>query len=208
MIRKFMTALALLSAVVVAGCSTSGISSNYFDGAYKSRQDGAYTLPTIPVSKVEPEFRRQTLTYETSEKPGTIIVDTAKRHLYFVMPEGKAIRYGIGVGRDGFRWAGTATVGWKREWPTWTPPAAMIRRQPELAKYRGGMKPGLTNPLGARALYLMRGGRDTGYRIHGSPEWWSIGGAVSSGCIRMMNQDVIDLYNRAEPGAKVIVKQG
>ncbi|MEM0898980.1 MAG: L,D-transpeptidase [Pseudomonadota bacterium] len=192
------------AAIALAGCSTTN--SAYFSGAYKPVRDGGFTLPAIPVSKVKPEFRRQEVNYETKERAGTIIVDTPNRHLYFVLGDGRAVRYGIGVGRDGFRWSGTAKVGWKREWPTWTPPAAMIRRQPELAKYRGGMKPGLKNPLGPRALYLTRNGRDTGYRLHGSPEWWSIGGAVSSGCIRMLNQDIMDLYERTKPGAKVIVK--
>lgn len=116
------------------------------------------------------------------------------------------MRYGIGVGREGFQWSGTARVAMKREWPMWTPPAPMIRRQPELAKWRGGMPPGLSNPLGARALYLFRNGRDTQYRLHGTPEWWSIGKEVSSGCIRLLNQDIIDLYNRTQVGAKVIVK--
>lgn len=205
--KTMITGIFLVLTLALTGCSaTTG--SSYFSGAYKAQRDGNFTLPAIPVSKVKPEFRRQEVNYETTEKEGTIIVDTKARHLYFVLGDGKAIRYGIGVGRDGFRWSGVAKVGWKREWPTWTPPAAMIRRQPELAKYRGGMKPSLTNPLGPRALYLTQGGRDTGYRLHGSPEWWSIGGAVSSGCIRLMNQDIIDLYERAKPGAKVIVKQG
>ena len=119
---------------------------------------------------------------------------------------GKAVRYGIGVGREGFEWKGTARVGAKRPWPVWTPPSAMIRRQPELAKWRGGMPGGPQNALGARALYLHNKGGDSGYRLHGTPEWWSIGKAMSSGCIRMMNQDVIDLYDRASVGAKVIVK--
>ncbi|MGB7432181.1 MAG: L,D-transpeptidase [Ahrensia sp.] len=208
-LKTLMTAAVMACVVALTGCSTTGLSqSNYFAGAYKASKDGAFTLPAIPVSKVPTEFRRQIVSYDTKERPGTVIVDTKNRHLYLVQDEGKAIRYGIGVGRDGFRWSGTAKVGWKREWPTWTPPAAMIRRQPELAKYRGGMKPSLTNPLGPRALYLTRNGRDTGYRLHGSPEWWSIGNAVSSGCIRLMNQDIVDLYERVKPGAKVVVLPG
>ncbi|WP_306117337.1 MULTISPECIES: L,D-transpeptidase [unclassified Roseitalea] len=209
--RQFLAGVAALATTGVAGCSTitnTITNSAYFANAYAGRTDGQYKLPSIPVSKVPAKYRRQVVNYPTDEKPGTIIVDTPNRFLYLVQEDGKAMRYGIGVGRDGFRWAGTARVGWKRKWPTWTPPEPMIRRQPELAKYRGGMEPGLTNPLGARALYLMQGRRDTGYRLHGTPEWWSIGGAVSSGCIRLMNQDVIDLYERVDPGAKVIVKQG
>jgi lipoprotein-anchoring transpeptidase ErfK/SrfK len=143
--------------------------------------------------------------YDTKEKPGTIVVNTNEKFLYFVMPEGKAMRYGIGVGREGFEWKGTARIAMKREWPVWTPPAAMIGRQPELAKWRGGMPGGLMNPLGARALYLYNKNGDTGYRLHGTPEWNSIGHAMSSGCIRLINQDIIDLHSRAENGAKVIV---
>ena len=116
------------------------------------------------------------------------------------------MRYGIGVGKEGFEWKGTARIGAKREWPVWTPPPAMIRRRPDLAKWRGGMPRGPQNALGARAMYLHNKGGDSGYRLHGTPEWWSIGKAMSSGCIRLMNQDVIDLYDRASVGAKVIVK--
>ena len=122
------------------------------------------------------------------------------------MGDGKAMRYGIGVGREGFEWKGTARIAMKREWPVWTPPPAMIKRRPDLAKWRGGMPGGPQNALGARAMYLYNKGGDSGYRLHGTPEWWSIGKAMSSGCIRMMNQDVIDLYSRASVGAKVIVK--
>ena len=139
------------------------------------------------------KYRRQVVNLDTREKPGTIIVDTGEKHLYFVMPEGKAMRYGIGVGREGFEWKGTARVAMKREWPVWTPPAEMIRRQPELAKWRSGQPPGPRNALGARALYLFNKGGDSGYRLHGTPEWSSIGKAMSSGCIRLMNQDIIDL---------------
>ncbi len=204
--RFFLTGMAATAAASLAGCSVTN--STYFSNAYASRADGAFTLPTVPVSKIPAQFRRQEVSYASKHKPGTIIVDTPNRHLYFVLSDTRAIRYGIGVGRDGFRWAGDAKIGWKREWPVWTPPAEMIGRKPELAKYRGGMQPGLDNPLGARALYLTQGGRDTGYRLHGSPEWWSIGQAMSSGCIRLVNQDIIDLYDRAQPGAKVVVLQG
>jgi lipoprotein-anchoring transpeptidase ErfK/SrfK len=172
---------------------------------YGARRDAGYQLPSIPIYKVPAKYRRQIVRYDTAERPGTIIVDTNDKHLYFVMEDGKAMRYGIGVGREGFEWKGTARVAMKREWPTWTPPEEMIRREPYLAKYRGGMDPGLNNPLGARALYLFNRRGDTGYRLHGTPEWASIGQAMSSGCIRLINQDIIDLYNRAEVGAKVIV---
>ncbi len=187
-----------------AASTTAALS--IFTDDYGARTDAGYRVPAIPITKVARKFRRQNVRFDTAEKPGTIIVDTSEKYLYFVLPEGKAMRYGIGVGREGFEWKGTARIALKREWPVWTPPAAMIRRQPELAKWRGGMPPGPQNALGARALYLYNKGGDTGYRLHGTPEWWSIGKAMSSGCIRLMNQDIIDLYNRAEVGAKVIVR--
>jgi lipoprotein-anchoring transpeptidase ErfK/SrfK len=192
-------------ATALAGCSTIG-NMRIFSDDYGPRTDAGYQLPRIPISKVPRKYHRQIVSFETNEKPGTIIVDTNEKFLYYVMGGGEAMRYGIGVGREGFEWHGTAHIALKREWPTWTPPSAMIKRQPELAKWRGGMPPGLTNPLGARAMYLFNKGGDSGYRLHGSPEWNSIGHAMSSGCIRLMNQDIIDLYNRAEVGAKVIVK--
>ncbi|HEV7254992.1 MAG TPA: L,D-transpeptidase [Mesorhizobium sp.] len=191
--------------LAVGGCTLSG-PAQIFSSDYRARRDMGYQLPGIPIYKVPKKYHRQVVDYETSEEPGTIVVETGEKHLYFVMPEGKAMRYGIGVGREGFEWKGTARVARKAEWPVWTPPAAMIGRQPELAKWRGGMPPGVTNPLGARALYLYNGGGDTGYRLHGTPEWFSIGQAMSSGCIRLINQDIIDLYERAGVGAKVIVR--
>lgn len=203
-VNSLVTVAALLLASMLAACSTNG---HRFTSEYGAMKDAGYQLPEIPIYKVPREYHRQVVEYETNEAPGTIIVDTGERFLYFVMEDGKAMRYGIGVGREGFGWSGTARVAMKREWPTWTPPAAMIRRQPELAEWRGGMPPGLNNPLGARALYLYQGGRDTMYRLHGTPEWWTIGNATSSGCIRLLNQDIIDLYNRTETGAKVIVKR-
>lgn len=155
--------------------------------------------------RVPKQFRRQVVSYETREKPGTIVVDPANRFLYLVMQDGQAMRYGVGVGREGFAWAGRARIRRKAEWPRWTPPASMIKRRPELAKYRGGMEGGPDNPLGARALYLYQGGRDTLYRIHGTNEPWTIGQAMSSGCIRMVNKDVEDLYDRVKMGTRVVV---
>lgn len=203
-IKQLSVASALIAATALTGCSTIG--GREYSLAYASVTDAGYTLPAIPQAKIPPQYRRQVVEYHTSEAPGTVVVDTTNKFLYFVMPDGKAMRYGIGVGKEGFSWSGTARVAMKREWPTWTPPAPMIKRRPELAEFRGGMEPGLQNPLGARALYLFQGGRDTGYRLHGTPEWWSIGKAMSSGCIRLMNQDIIDLYNRVGEGAKVIVE--
>lgn len=190
--------------LALAGCTSVG-SFKLFSNEYGSRTDAGYVLPAVPIYKVDRKYHRQIVSYDTAEKPGTIIVDTNAKFLYFVMPEGKAMRYGIGVGREGFEWRGTARVALKREWPTWTPPAEMIKRQPELVKWAKGQPPGLMNPLGARALYLFNKNGDTGYRLHGTPEWHSIGKAMSSGCIRLMNQDIIDLYDRTSVGAKVIV---
>lgn len=139
--------------------------------------------------------------YETEHEPGTVIINTPERYLYLVLEDGKARRYGIGVGKPGFEWAGEHRVSKKVEWPTWTPPSEMIDRDPKLADFANGMPGGLWNPLGARALYL----GSTLYRIHGSNEPWTIGQAVSSGCIRMRNEDVVDLYERLPIGTKVIV---
>lgn len=138
----------------------------------------------------------------TEEKPGTITVDTKNRWLYLSMDNGQAVRYDIGVGREGFEWSGTARVERKAEWPSWTPPQAMLKRRPDIPHF---MKGGIDNPLGARAMYLFNGKGDTGFRIHGTNEPDTIGQAVSSGCIRLMNADVIDLYNRVRVGAKVVV---
>jgi len=141
----------------------------------------------------------------TREDPGTIIISTRKRRLFYVLPDGMAISYGVGVGRFGFTWRGVAKVGRKAEWPAWHPPAEMVERDPMAAKYANGMPGGPDNPLGARALYLYAGSQDTLYRIHGTREPWTIGHAVSSGCIRMLNDEVIDLYRRVKIGTKVIV---
>ena len=148
--------------------------------------------------RLDPKFLRQVVGYAGNEKPGTIIVQTGKKFLYLVLGDGKAMRYGIGTARDGFEWNGTHKVTNKREWPSWTPPAEMRKRQPGLPAHMEG---GINNPLGARALYI----GSTLYRIHGTNEPWTIGGDVSSGCIRMVNDDVVDLYERVKIGARVIV---
>ena len=142
---------------------------------------------------------RSTVNFASNYKPGSIFINTAERRLYFILDNGQALRYGIGVGRDGFRWSGVHKVTAKKEWPSWTPPAQMLRRRPDLPRH---MKGGEDNPLGARAMYL----GSTLYRIHGSNEPETIGQAVSSGCFRMTNADVIDLYNRVQVGATVVVK--
>ena len=150
--------------------------------------------------ELDPEFRRTMVLYRTTEAPGTIIIQTAERHLYVVQGNGRAIRYGIGVGRDGFQWQGLLNISRKAEWPDWTPPREMIARQPYLPRFMAG---GPGNPLGARALYLGA----TVYRIHGTNRPDTIGTAVSSGCFRLVNADVSDLYDRVPVGTKVIVRQ-
>lgn len=155
--------------------------------------------------QVPEAFRMQVVPFRTAEKPGTIIIDGNQHFLYLVQPGHTAIRYGIGVGREGFGWAGIVKVGRTAEWPTWTPPAEMVARDPNARKWANGQPGGPDNPLGARALYLYAGDQDTIYRIHGTPEPWTIGLDVSSGCIRMNNDDIIDLHSRIKVGAKVIV---
>lgn len=166
---------------------------------YSAVGDGGHALPAIPFTKVDERFLRQMVDDPTGEKPGTIVVNTTDKFLCLVLKGGKAMRYGVGLGRQGYSWKGRAIVQWKRKWPTWTPPSAMIRRDRKLEKWRQGMEPGVSNPLGSRALYIFKDGVDTLYRIHGSPDWKSIGKSASSGCVRMFNQDVMDLYERV-PG--------
>lgn len=176
-----------------------------FTPAWALDENDPYRMPAQSSVKTPLEFRRTVVKYKTKQYPGTIIIDTAVKHLFIVLEGGMAIRYGIAVGRDGFRWAGVADVSRKVMWPKWTPPPEMIKRKPELAKWKDGMPGGPKNPLGARALYLFRDGRDTGYRIHGTTEPASIGTAASSGCIRMFNEDVIELYRRTPVGSRVLV---
>ncbi|WP_407061747.1 L,D-transpeptidase, partial [Aureimonas sp. SK2] len=164
---------------------------------YDALPDEQFPIPAVDVSKVAPHLWRQEVPYSTSEPVGTLIVDTPNRYLYLITAPGRALRYGIGIGRQGFTWSGRAVVQYKRIWPRWTPPDEMVQRQPELEPYsirNGGMDPGLENPLGARALYIFRDGQDTLFRLHGTYQEFSIGKAVSSGCIRLLNQDIVDLY--------------
>lgn len=226
--RNVLTLSGLAAMLALAGCSTTSetasagkktpvvetarIETNQiFTDSYGAVTDAGYALPAIPINKVNKQFHRQVVDYDTPERPGTIVVDTPKRFLYYVLPGRKAVRYGISVGKAGFAWKGEAYVAWKQEWPTWHPPKEMAERKPDIAQYvESGMGPGLRNPLGARAMYLFdEKGRDTLFRLHGTPEWSSIGTAASSGCIRLINQDVIDLYSRVRPGrsARVVVLQ-
>lgn len=175
------------------------------EGVYSAKADAKFNVPAVPVEKVPEQFQRQTVVYETDQPVGTIIINPATKHLYLVTGKNKAIRYGISVGKAGFQWSGEALITGRKHWPTWTPPKEMIERKPELSKWEKGQPGGPENPLGARALYLTTNGIDYGYRIHGTPEWNSIGRNASSGCIRMINQDVMDLYERVPDNTKVIV---
>jgi lipoprotein-anchoring transpeptidase ErfK/SrfK len=151
-----------------------------------------------PTRQIDPKFQKQMVQYTGLEPPGTVIIDTPQRFLFLVQENGKAMRYGIGVGKPGFTWAGEKKITSKKEWPDWVPPPEMLERRPDLPHFMAG---GPENPLGARAMYL----GNSLYRIHGSNEPWTIGQAVSSGCIRMRNEDVIDLYERVKVGTKVVV---
>ncbi|MFG1343599.1 L,D-transpeptidase [Xanthobacter autotrophicus DSM 431] len=156
--------------------------------------------PDDDVAQMDPAFRRQPVYFRTTEKPGTIVIHTNERFLYLVQGDNRALRYGIGVGRDGFQWSGLKSIERKAEWPDWTPPAEMIQRQPYLPRFMAG---GPGNPMGARALYIS----GTVYRIHGTNQPQTIGYAVSSGCFRLVNSDIIDLYGRVPVGTKVVVRQ-
>jgi lipoprotein-anchoring transpeptidase ErfK/SrfK len=199
----------------LAGCASTppGFDGNYeqFAAMYGPIEGESFPIPAVKLSEVNGAYLRKDVDYETREPPGTIVVDPSARYLYFVQKGGRALRYGVGVGGEGFGWSGTATVRSKQEWPDWYPPAEMLERKPELIKEMVelrsgvGMPGGPRNPIGARALYLWQGNKDTLYRIHGTNEPWTIGTSVSSGCIRMINQDVIDLYQRTPIGTKVVV---
>ena len=183
---------------IVSICTMFGLSMPAFAEAIDSSDSSTQGLRSAG-SYISSYKGKKIVSYKRSHRPGTIVISTRKRTLHYVLPGGKAIRYGIGVGRQGFQWSGHTRISRKAEWPGWTPPAAMRRRQPGLPKYMPG---GIRNPLGARALYL----GSSIYRIHGTNAPQTIGRAVSSGCIRMVNNEVIDLYNRAKIGARVIVQ--
>ncbi|MCK3780356.1 L,D-transpeptidase [Ensifer sesbaniae] len=185
-------ALVIGSLALLTGCSSSwqGVS-----------------LPSLygGTPGVDPRYRRRHVRFEGDEPAGTILVDTTQRYLYAIEDGGWAMRYGIGVGEEGLTLKGRAVVGRKAEWPSWTPTASMIRRKPELAQYAGGVSGGPHNPLGASALYLYRNGQDTKFRLHGTNAPWTIGQAVSNGCIRLTNNDIVDLYSRTPIGTPVLI---
>ncbi len=182
--------------------------SAYYAEMYGPKFDDGFNIPAVPYEQIDARYYRQEVDNTFGERPGTIIVDTGERFLYLILSNGSAMRYGVGIGREGFAWSGRGVIQWKQKWPRWKPPNEMVARQPHLEKYsiaNGGMPPGIDNPLGARAMYIFQNGEDTLYRLHGSPEWQSIGKAVSSGCVRLINQDVIDLYDRVRNGAPILV---
>ena len=199
--------VAAIATLVAATVISTTASANPFDFLNRSSQPQqpsqatAYANPNEDTTELRSDLRRQVVNYPSNEAPGTIIVDTPHTYLYFVMGGGKAMRYGIGVGREGFTWSGVKTVERKAEWPDWTPPPEMIQRQPYLPRFMAG---GDGNPLGARALYL----GSSLYRIHGTNQPSTIGSFVSSGCIRLVNEDIEDLYSRVQVGTRVVVLPG
>jgi lipoprotein-anchoring transpeptidase ErfK/SrfK len=195
--RAFVIGLPL----VAAGCVNTG--------GYGTVQDGGFIVPAVDFSTLDPELVRQEVAWHGKEKPGTIVVNVPQRRLYLIEEGGRALRYAVGVGRsEGVNFRGSAVIGRKEKWPHWTPTANMMAAMPVYRHYAGGMDGGIGNPLGARALYLYRNGHDTYFRLHGTNEPESIGHAVSSGCIRLLNQDIIDLYDRVPVGTHVKVVQG
>lgn len=198
--REFLAGVAA-SAVLAAGSPAFGATASaYFSGV---KEDNGFAYRVTNFKKIHPTWHRQMVKYFSPEPPGTLVVDTRNHFLYIIWGNDTALRYGVGVGREGFKWYGTAQVNRKALWPRWVPPPEMLKRQPDLPRLVEGGSP--ANPLGPRALYLYNNGQDTGYRLHGTLEPWSIGNDVSSGCIRMFPEDVIDLYQRTPIGTKVLV---
>jgi lipoprotein-anchoring transpeptidase ErfK/SrfK len=196
--RAFLTGAAGLAALSLAGCASGGTRRIENEAPrvpddvlamYAAMPYERFPIPAARIDLIEPQFWRQVVDDPTGERPGTVVVDTANRFLYLVQENGKAMRYGVGIGRDGFTWSGRGVIQYKKEWPTWTPPSEMIARQPELEPYR----------------YIFKNGRDTIYRVHGATDERTIGKAISSGCVRLLNQDVIDLYQRVPSGSPIVV---
>ena len=192
----------------LAGCNTAGLNPLTAAANYGPVYNEPYPIAGVDISSRDPSLLRQEVAFSGPYKPGTIVVNIAQRRLYLVETGGRAMRYAVGVGRaEALNFQGNAIIGRKAEWPNWTPTATMISAIPRYAAYAGGMPGGIDNPLGARALYLYRDGQDTHFRLHGTTEPDTIGTAVSSGCIRLVNQDVIDLYKRVPVGTQVVVLQ-
>lgn len=208
MIIPFSRTASLVAVFFLAACATTPVvvAPPTVPG-YEEVQDGAFLIPAVRPVILTGRITREEIDYAGSERPGTIVVDTFSRRLYLVMEGGRAMRYPIAVGREGLAFRGSGTISRKEEWPSWTPTANMVRTRPDLyAAYAGGLPGGLENPLGARALYLYRGGRDSYFRIHGTIQNETIGHATSAGCIRLFNQDAMDLFNRVPLGTAVKVR--
>jgi lipoprotein-anchoring transpeptidase ErfK/SrfK len=204
--RVFLLGSATLGAVALSGCGVSeGMSLAEAGQVYGAVPDEKFPVPAVDVKKVNPKYFRKLMKYDTAEAPGTIIADPKNFYVYRIEEGGMATRYGANVGRQGFLWNGDAYVGRKSEWPTWTPPPEMIRRQPEVAKYARGMPGGLDNPLGARTLHLYQNNVYTLYTIYSTRVEESIGTGVSSGCIGLLTQDMMDLYAKTPVNTKVVV---
>lgn len=210
--RSLLAGFFGVTALGVAGCQSvpeptmTTAPEDYDDSWYiGSIPDQPFDIPLVDRSRMKPELMRQTVPYSGGEKAGTIVVNIDERFLYFVQSDNTALRYGIGVGRQGFSWRGVAEVGRKGVWPEWRPTTTMKRILKGLPEHMAG---GVDSPLGARALYLYQNGQDILFRIHGTNEPWSIGEQVSSGCIRMLNEDIFDLYNRVKTGTVVKVRKG
>ena len=198
---------ALAMAAILAACAAPQPPAPVEVPGYGTIEDGGYTIPAVPADYAPEQNRKATVSYAGGEKPGTIVIDPHVKYLYLVGENGTADRYRIAVGAQGRGLKSTTYVGRKAEWPSWTPTANMLRTQPELyAEVANGMGPGPDNPLGARALYLYRGGRDTMFRIHGTGDYTSIGNATSAGCIRLYNQDILDLYEKVPASATVKIR--
>ncbi|AKR55032.1 ErfK/YbiS/YcfS/YnhG family protein [Devosia sp. H5989] len=208
--RAFLVgSAAAVGALGLAGCTSFGggpvMSYAEAEKVYGPVPDERFPIPAVNVKKINPKYFRRTVRYDSKEAVGTIIVDPRNYYVYRIAGDGYATRYGANVGRDGFRWSGDAYVGRKAEWPVWTPPKEMIARQPEAAKYAGGMAPGLDNPLGARTLYLYQDGVYTLYTIYSTRVAETIGKGISSGCIGLLTQDMLDLYEKTPVNTKVVV---
>ena len=205
--RSFLFGTAVsLGALALSGCAmTDGMSLADAEKIYGPAPDEKFPIPAVDVTKIDPKYYRQTVHYDSNEAVGTIIVDPSHYYVYRIEGDGNATRYGANVGRAGFLWSGEAYVGRKAEWPVWTPPREMIQRQPEAAKYAGGMPPGLDNPLGARTLYLYQNGVYTLFTIYSTSDPETIGTNLTSGCTGLLSQDMLDLYAQTPVKTKVVV---